>query len=105
MDAPLAACLADEVEHVAVLLVGDLQHGVVGGAPYGEDGEEAPVLDALRYEIVAQLGQLTDVLLVDARHHIVLHVAVGHQQVYRLVGLVEAVGMAAQPVVAVFQPV
>ena len=101
----LTAGVLDELHHLHELFVGQFQVGLVGGSTEGKHGEKTPAADAQGDEVVAELRQVIDVTLVDAgddvpgEARVLFHGFHGHQHV------LEAVGVAAHPVVVVFEPV
>ena len=60
------AFLGDEVHELDELGVGEVEFGVVEGATDGDDGEDAPLLDAEGGELVVDFLQVGEVALVDA---------------------------------------
>ena len=105
VDASLLACRTDEVHDLTELLRPELEVGIAYGATRGEDGEEAPVLEAEADEEFAQLLQPPDVALVDTGDHIEEEVLPGNHQLDGIDGALVAEGVAAHPVMVVLKAV
>ena len=98
-----SSAVADEVEQAAVLLVGELQVGVVCRATHGEDAEEAPGGDAEGDKVVLELRQGGVVLRIDAGDHIPQEVFLLRQQLDCLRGFLERLRMPTYPVVLLLE--
>ena len=96
-----AAGTTDEVHQALEVAVVQLELGIAGGAPDGEDGEQAPAANASLVERVLQLLQTGIIAAIDAGDDIPLHVPLLRQQADGVHRTGVAVGMAAQPVVVV----
>ena len=71
--ADVASCIAfvaDEVEHLTKLFVGEQEFGVLCGSSHGVDAEHAPVLYSPGPQHLAYLGQFGAVMLVHACHYV-----------------------------------
>ena len=93
------AGIADEVEDGTKFFVGELEVGIGGGPAYGEDGEDAPTLDAFADEILTDVGQAGEIATGDASDDIIGEMWYACEHCEGLVDSLETLGIASHPVV------
>ena len=98
---PLAAGTADEVHQTFEIAVVQLELGITGGTPHGENGKQTPATDAGLIKSILELFQVELVATVDASDDVPFHLPLLRQQTNGIHRAVVAVGMATQPVVVV----
>ena len=93
------ALTLNELEHLAKLVVAQLQVGVLGGAPHRENGEDAPVAHPETFEVGLEAVERADVAGVDACYHVPHQLALAGKELYSMFGAGKALVVAAYPVV------